>query len=382
MNVVHTSCNVRCSSSGKVSLIDSNRHGFVVFAPVSMSRFEVRMTALHDDGWPDKAGSYCLGIIHEDEVERLGPSYGPDFVHLDSMFMHGTTPRMYSVSSGSFRASRNLFDVDAWSLWPGSLDMNGVMSMRWENGTLQYRLASHDDFTDLTRYVVDEFIPEDPSTAGDSSAPPRTLGPTYLPVLWLFAHEYPDTRRQYYYNLYIQPDVQVQCSTPHPETVDPVRRKMWEEMLFPDCTIACGDKLFRAHRCMLVAASPVFRAAFVGEMQEAQDGRFEVGDCDSPEAVKLVLEFAYTGVLADVEVSIMHSLLPLAVQYELEDLCLVIAERLITDVSVSNVGATLNLLRTFRESRCLHDAYACLLRLVRSDFQLLEAATLGASQCT
>ena len=43
---------------------------------------------------------------------------------------------------------------------------------------------------------------------------------------------------------------------------------LWRNSLFRDCSLLVVDQIFRAHKVILAAHSPVFRAMFEHEMEE------------------------------------------------------------------------------------------------------------------
>jgi BTB/POZ domain len=65
-----------------------------------------------------------------------------------------------------------------------------------------------------------------------------------------------------------------------------------------DVTVRVGDRSFPAHRAILAAQSPVFRAMFTSGMREQQSGCIELGDV-APHAFAVMLRYAYGGGLMD-----------------------------------------------------------------------------------
>merc|ERR1712216_376528 len=94
----------------------------------------------------------------------------------------------------------------------------------------------------------------------------------------------------------------------------------------------------------LVAASPVFEAAFTSTMREGETAVYEISD-STPEAVEAMLCFVYTGELPEVE--LLHLVYELAMQYELEIFAKLIAARMVEEVSVSNVKVFVNTLKLY-----------------------------------
>jgi speckle-type POZ protein len=66
-----------------------------------------------------------------------------------------------------------------------------------------------------------------------------------------------------------------------------------------DVTFQVGGETFMAHRCVLAARSPVFKAEVFGKMKEGTDGVvIRVDDMDA-QVFKTLLDFVYTDMLPD-----------------------------------------------------------------------------------
>jgi speckle-type POZ protein len=61
-----------------------------------------------------------------------------------------------------------------------------------------------------------------------------------------------------------------------------------------DVTFQVGGEIFEAHKIILAARSPVFKAQFYGQMIEARMGRVTIKDME-PVIFKALLRFIYTG---------------------------------------------------------------------------------------
>jgi speckle-type POZ protein len=79
-----------------------------------------------------------------------------------------------------------------------------------------------------------------------------------------------------------------------------------------DVTFSVGNQLFSAHRCVLAARSPVFKAELFGQMNETTVKRVEINDME-PAIFDALLYFIYTDSLSgdcdvDQSVALQHLL--------------------------------------------------------------------------
>ncbi|KAF7027575.1 hypothetical protein CFC21_039606 [Triticum aestivum] len=115
---------------------------------------------------------------------------------------------------------------------------------------------------------------------------------------------------------------------------------MWNET---DVTIHVGDETFPAHRSVLEAASPVFKA----DLENNATGEVRVDDMDA-EVFKTLLQFMYTSALPDrnqleADVATAERLLVAADRYGLEKIKVVCEETLCPHVDMGSVAAMLAL---------------------------------------
>ncbi|XP_055452613.1 speckle-type POZ protein-like [Psammomys obesus] len=115
--------------------------------------------------------------------------------------------------------------------------------------------------------------------------------------------------------------------------------ELWENSLFTDCCLVVGDQEFRAHKAILAARSPVFRAMFEHEMEEKQKNRVEIHDM-KPEVFKEMMTFIYTGKVPNLY-TMAAGVLAAADKYGLEHLKVLCEDALCRDLSVENVAHTL-----------------------------------------
>ncbi|XP_041493784.1 speckle-type POZ protein-like [Microtus oregoni] len=114
--------------------------------------------------------------------------------------------------------------------------------------------------------------------------------------------------------------------------------ELWENSCFTDCCLVVKDQEFRAHKAILTARSPVFRAMFEHDMEESRMNHIEIHDL-KPEVFKAMMNFIYTG-----KEPVLHSMadavLAAADKYGLERLKVMCESALCRDLSVENAAYT------------------------------------------
>uniref|UniRef100_A0A0E0EY46 BTB domain-containing protein n=1 Tax=Oryza meridionalis TaxID=40149 RepID=A0A0E0EY46_9ORYZ len=113
-----------------------------------------------------------------------------------------------------------------------------------------------------------------------------------------------------------------------------------------DVVFEVAGQTFAAHRCVLAARSPVFRAALCGSMKEGDTaGVVHIEDMEE-KVFKLLLRFVYTDSLPEMETEedvICQHLLVTADRYDLHRLKLICENRLCKYIGVSTVSNILAL---------------------------------------
>ncbi|MQL86763.1 hypothetical protein Taro_019309 [Colocasia esculenta] len=134
-----------------------------------------------------------------------------------------------------------------------------------------------------------------------------------------------------------------------------------------DIVFEVGDESFKAHKLILAARSPVFRAQFFGLIGDPNMDRVVVEDVESP-IFKAMLQYIYSDVFPDVyELSgslsmctstiLVQHLLEAADRYGLDRLKLLCEEKLCEEISSDTVAATLALAE---QHHCTRLKSACL----------------------
>ncbi|EAZ07695.1 hypothetical protein OsI_29952 [Oryza sativa Indica Group] len=146
-----------------------------------------------------------------------------------------------------------------------------------------------------------------------------------------------------------------------------------------DVALVVGGETFRAHRAVLAARSPVFKAALFGSMAEATAPSVALRDMD-PAAFRAVLHFIYTDALPDdidelagfSPVDMFQHLLAAAERYELGGLKLLSTKKLLDNVTPENVAGIIVCAETYG---CPDLKKKCLDYLAREDEHFRKAAT-------
>ncbi|OAY83377.1 BTB/POZ and MATH domain-containing protein 2 [Ananas comosus] len=155
------------------------------------------------------------------------------------------------------------------------------------------------------------------------------------------------------------------CSTkPRPSDLHLHLERLLESGEGTDVTFRVGGEAFSAHRWLLAARSPVFKAELFGEMKEKNLQSIEIKDMEAV-VFKTLLHFVYSDALPRSEelacngsstVMLQH-LLAAADRYGLERLKLICEDELCADIHISTAATTLVLAE---QHRCGQLKTACL----------------------
>ncbi|XP_036282233.1 speckle-type POZ protein-like [Pipistrellus kuhlii] len=116
---------------------------------------------------------------------------------------------------------------------------------------------------------------------------------------------------------------------------------LWENSWFTDCCFCVAGQEFQAHKAILAAHSPVFRAMFGHAMQESKTNRVEIIDMEAG-VFKEMMYFIYTGKAPNLD-KMADGLLAAADKYALEHLKVMCEEALSSQLSVENAAEMLTL---------------------------------------
>ncbi|XP_043247543.1 kelch-like protein diablo isoform X2 [Amphibalanus amphitrite] len=80
----------------------------------------------------------------------------------------------------------------------------------------------------------------------------------------------------------------------HPKAVLEGLNELRDDAVFCDVIIRVGEQTFPAHKCVLAAFSPYFKAMFTSQLKECHDREVTLKDIE-PIMLETLLQFAYTG---------------------------------------------------------------------------------------
>lgn len=134
-----------------------------------------------------------------------------------------------------------------------------------------------------------------------------------------------------------------------------------------DVTFEVDGEIFRAHKLVLAARSPVFKAQLFGPMKDLNTTEIKVEDMEAP-VFKAMLHFIYRDVLPDMHeligsnspmasTSMTQHLLAAADRYGLDRLRLLSEEKLCNEITIDTVATTLALAE---QHQCFQLKLVCL----------------------
>ncbi|CAL1275374.1 unnamed protein product [Larinioides sclopetarius] len=117
-------------------------------------------------------------------------------------------------------------------------------------------------------------------------------------------------------------------------------KSLIEDGSLSDVSLQTNSKSFSAHKCILSARSPVFKAMFSGDMKEKTGKSVEIPDLDEA-TLRELLSYIYTDTVAELQWRGAADLYRAADKYELLDLKTRCSTFLKTNLSVSSVCTVL-----------------------------------------
>lgn len=124
--------------------------------------------------------------------------------------------------------------------------------------------------------------------------------------------------------------------------------------VFSDATIHCDGKTIPIHKIIVSKLSPVFKAMFTSQMSECTTNEIVITDL-SPDVVKEMLRFMYTGELSSADDFSIQDLFEIAQKYQIDSLADKMEKKFLTSITVEN-AADLLLYANNREMSALKAA--------------------------
>ena len=110
---------------------------------------------------------------------------------------------------------------------------------------------------------------------------------------------------------------------------------LWIDKIFTDVTLECQGKKFEAHKLILAAASPVFKAMFKKGTKEHRDNYVNIKDIDS-NVFEVFLRFLYSGKVDKLD-GMCLDLFAAADMYDVQSLRIICIHHMTMNMSVDNV---------------------------------------------
>mmetsp|Transcript_20212 Transcript_20212/g.36013 ORF Transcript_20212/g.36013 Transcript_20212/m.36013 type:complete len:287 (-) Transcript_20212:129-989(-) len=126
-----------------------------------------------------------------------------------------------------------------------------------------------------------------------------------------------------------------------------IAKHLFTSQCFTDCTLECGSEVMKCHRAVL-SLSPVFHRMFESDMREGLENHIKISDAE-PHIMKAFIQFMYLGSAPIKSGEELAQLLVLADKYELDDLAILSATRLIDQMDRDTAIDVIKNLRPFVE---------------------------------
>lgn len=388
--------NVKLDDDGHMSLNNPHQHGCVVFDPANWKHFELEFTAQQDDPWKHKGGAYCMGIMPHIAIELIRASIISDTKthHVRQAWQMAQGCRIWSLCTGAMLFHDSVFlggsSENRTQIFESHLKKDQSLIMHFRQGKLGYRLGEQ-ALVDTTN-----IIKRDPKHDIISSChhslrhhQHHITGHRVAPCIWIFAQQVPDehkldeVERDSYKHLTGKVELRSWNHSSCMHLLNQPSNKRWKSMFvdkhFTDCKIKFSGKLIAAHRAVICQASPVLYAAFHGPWQEGQEAVYNVKMPDQShedvEIMRAIIEFMYTEKLQDFTMETLIAMLPLAVYFQLDELCTTLASLLIDNLDAENAKDVKDVARVINEFSCCNSltwAKADLLQHLKSNKHLLD----------
>jgi len=133
--------------------------------------------------------------------------------------------------------------------------------------------------------------------------------------------------------------------------------KMMEESLFSDVTLisTVDAKEHKAHKAVLAASSPVFKAMFENETQERKQNRVIIEDLEGS-TIRSMLEYVYKGTVSDIHDTGLE-LFQASEKYQMLGLSKFCQNALTSNLTASNVGQVMTISHMYLASKLKEECF-------------------------
>lgn len=153
------------------------------------------------------------------------------------------------------------------------------------------------------------------------------------------------------------------ASDKHPKRLLDILNGLRKNMELWDVCLIVGNSKLYAHRVVLAACSPYFRAMFTGELAESRQTDVVIRDIEE-KAIDLLIEFAYTSKIV-VEENNVQSLLPAACILQMVEIQEICCEFLKRQLDPSNCLG----IRAFADTHACRELLRVAEKFVQANFQ-------------
>uniref|UniRef100_A0A0K8SMA1 BTB and MATH domain-containing protein 43 n=1 Tax=Lygus hesperus TaxID=30085 RepID=A0A0K8SMA1_LYGHE len=146
----------------------------------------------------------------------------------------------------------------------------------------------------------------------------------------------------------------------------------WQQYLdqqLVDVTVVVQGQVFKVHKSVLAAHSPVFARMFSLDMKESNQNEVTIEDCE-PSTFEALLKWLYLEEVEGIE-QVHYELLPLADKYDIDALKRICERSLSDAISVENAIKTLRLAdlhrASFLKKKSLHFIKTCVPEIAKTE---------------
>eukprot|EP00929_Paragymnodinium_shiwhaense_P090518 TRINITY_DN50706_c0_g1_i1.p1 TRINITY_DN50706_c0_g1~~TRINITY_DN50706_c0_g1_i1.p1 ORF type:complete len:339 (+),score=4.92 TRINITY_DN50706_c0_g1_i1:75-1091(+) len=150
--------------------------------------------------------------------------------------------------------------------------------------------------------------------------------------------------------------------------------KLLSDGKFTDVGLLCGERTVKAHRSVLAASSTVFMRMLETEMRESLSSTIIIEGADSLQYVEKMVQFMYTGKLAEVSCGTeCASLIRLGHTYDVAGLVDTASCILVKLLCPGNVAEVVKILRPYADDALVYPLWLAVLSKIQRRSSLIQA---------